>query len=244
MKRFFLSLALLLGLVPGASFLSLRAQDARTRAFLDGDEHLTYSIRHNLFPGNIGTMTFTGKDGGSEYHVDAVLHASVAGVYKLDCEYGSTFRKDADLTPVSANRSQVEKKYWAKGFYNWSAPGSVHLDVTKSSRPPRNEDLLWSGTVRDLLGMIWWLRTLDYSKTSLGAGNNALLLDHDALPVNVASYTKGTYKYKGQQLPVIEVVLSQQGKEALRLTISDDPGRKLLKYSIALSFGTIRGTLK
>ncbi len=51
-------------------------------------------------------------------------------------------------------------------------------------------------------------------------------------------------KYKGVQTPVIEVVLSQQGKEALRVTLSDDDARQLLKFSIGLSFGTIRGTLK
>lgn len=236
MKRYILVFFLLLGLVPGAG--------AQEQDFLAGDEHLVYGIHHSLFPGNIGTMTFSGSDAGSDYHVDAALKASVAGIYTLDCTYASTFRKDAELTPLSASRSQTEKKYWAKGDYTWSAPGSVHLYVTKSTRDPRNEDLLWSGTVRDLLGMIWWLRTLDYSQPSLTTGENALLLDHDALPVTVASYTRGKLKYKGEQLPVIHVVLSQQGKEALRVTLSDDASRRLLKFSIALSFGTIRGTLK
>ena len=236
MKKLILIVSLLLGMAPMVC--------AQNRGFLAGDEDLTYSIRHNLFPGNIGTMTFSGRNGGGEYHVDASLRASIAGVYSLDCTYASAFRTDENLTPVSASRSQTEKKYWAKGTYTWSAPGSVHMYVTKSTRDPRNEDLLWSGTVRDLLGMIWWLRTLDYSQSGLRTGDNALLLDHDALPVRVASYTKGTMKYKGVQTPVIEVVLSQQDKEALRVTLTDDDARQLLKFSIGLSFGTIRGTLK
>ena len=236
MKRIFFSFVLLLALTSVA-----RAQNV---AFLDSDEQLTYSIRHNLVPGNVGTMTFQGRNEGGSYHVDAQLNASMAGLYTLDCTYGSTFRKDAGLTPVSATRSQTEKKYWAKGTYEWSAPGSVHLYVTKSTRDPRNEDLLWSGTVRDLVGMIWWLRTLDYDAADLHPGNNALLLDHDALPVVIASYKKSTLRYKGVQTPVIEVVLSQQGKEALSVTLSDDASRRLLKFSISLSFGTIRGTLK
>ena len=240
MKKIILTLSLLLGLVSGLTFRAA----AQNAAFLDGEEELVYSIRHNLFPGNIGTMTFHGRGEGSNYRVDAALKASIAGIYSLDCSYASTFRKDPDLTPISASRSQTEKKYWAKGTYTWSAPGSVHMYVTKSTRDPRNEDLLWSGTVRDLLGMIWWLRTLDYSRPGLVTGDNALLLDHDALPVTVASYTKGTLKYKGEQRPVIEVVLSQQDKEALRVTLTDDASRRLLKFSIALSFGTIRGTLK
>lgn len=231
----FLILTLLL--LP-ASALSSSAQD-----FLSHDESLVYSIRHSLFPGNVGKMTFQGKDGGDSYHVDATLNASIAGIYSLDCTYGSTFRKDAGMTPVSASRSQAEKKYWARGSYTWSAPGQVHLDVTKSSRPPRNEDLSWNGTVRDLLGMIWWLRTLEYEK-GLQTGSNALLLDHDALPVSIASWSKNTIRYKGVQTPVIEVLLSQQGKEALRLTFTDDASRKLLKFSISFSFGTIRGTLQ
>lgn len=236
MKRLILIVSLLLGLAPFAG--------AQSRSFLAGDEELTYSIRHNLFPGNIGTMTFNGRNGGEEYHVDASLKASIAGIYSLDCTYATTFRVDADLTPQSATRSQTEKKYWAKGTYTWSEPGSVHMYVTKSTRDPRDEDLVWPGTVRDLLGMIWWLRTLDYSETGLRTGDNALLLDHDALPVTVASYKKGTMKYKGVQTPVIEVVLSQQDKEALRVTLTDDDARQLLKFSIGLSFGTIRGTLK
>lgn len=236
MKRVLLIITLLAGLTQTAG--------AQSQGFLAGDENLTYSIRHNLFPGNIGTMTFQGTNKGSDYHVDASLKASIAGVYSLDCTYASTFRKDGELTPLSASRSQTEKKYWAKGTYTWSAPGSVHMYVTKSTRDPRNEDLLWSGTVRDLLGMIWWLRTLDYSQLALATGSNALLLDHDALPVTVASYTKGKMKHKGVQKPVIEVVLSQQGKEALRVTLTDDDARQLLKFSIGLSFGTIRGTLK
>ena len=211
---------------------------------LSGDESLVYSIRHNLFPGNIGTMTFQARDGGDTYRVDARLTASVAGIYSLDCTYGSTFRKDEALTPVLATRSQTEKKYWARGTYNWSAPGQVHMYVTKSTRDPRNEDLSWDGTVRDLLDMIWWLRTLDYDSASPAAGRNALLLDHDALPVSLASWTRSTIRYKGQQTPVIEVVVTQGNKEALRLTIADNDRRTLLKFSIGLSFGTIKGSLK
>ena len=234
MKRLTLSLVLLLGLAAGAG-----AQN-----FSFNDESLSYGIRHNLFPGNVGTMVFQGKNTGDSYHVDATLKASVAGLYTLDCTYGSSFRKEAGVTPVSATRSQTEKKYWAKGNYTWSAPGKVHMYVTKSSRSPRDQNLSWPGTVRDLLGMIWWLRTLDYSNGKPAVGSNALLLDHDALPVSIASCTKKTVRYNGKQTPVIEITLSQEGKEALSLTITDDDRRLPLKFAIGLSFGTIKGTLR
>ena len=206
-----------------------------------GDEKLSYTVRHNLFPGDIGTMTFQGKDSGGNYQVEAKLKAAVGNIYTLDCRYTSLFRKDAQLTPISATRSQTEKKYWAKGRYDWSAPGRVHLDVTKSTRPPRDETLEWPGTVRDLLGTIWWLRNLDYGKTV--SGKNALLLDHDALPVTVSSCNRKTIKYNGAQTPVIEVAISQDGKEALRLTLTDDARRIPLKFSLSLPFGTIKGSL-
>ena len=232
MKRFATILLLLLA-------ASLQAQ-----SFSFGNETLTYSVRHNLFPGTIGTMTYQTRDAGDNWQVDATLKASVGGFYTLDCTYGSIFRKDEALTPVSATRSQTEKKYWAKGSYEWLAPGQVHMDITKSSRPHRDEVLEWAGTVRDLLGMIWWLRTLDYDQAGLRPGPNALLIDHDALPVTIASYQKKTFKYKGQSVPVIEVTLSQEGKEALHLTLSDDERRQPLRFSIGLPFGTIKGTLK
>jgi len=207
-----------------------------------GSETLSYSVRHNLFPGDIGTMTFRGKDAGGNYKVEATLKAAVGNIYTLDCDYTSVFQKDAQLTPVSATRSQTEKKYWAKGKYDWSAPGKVHLDVTKSTRAPRNETLNWSGTVRDLLGTIWWLRSLDYDKAM--TSSNALLLDHDALPVTISSCTRKTIKSGGKQTPVIEVAIAQNGKEALRLTLTDDSRRIPLKFSLSLPFGTIKGTLK
>ena len=234
MKRVFCSLCLLLGLVSG-----IAAQN-----FPFSDETLNYSIRHNLIPGNIGSMTFRGRSVGNAYHVDASMKGSAAGLYTIDYTYGSTFRKDTGLTPVSATRNQTENSYWAKGSYNWSAPGQVHLYVTKSSRAPRDQNLTWAGTVRDLLGMIWWLRTLDYSQGKLNAGNNALLLDHDALPVSITSFTKKTIRYKGSQTPVIEVNLSQNGKNALSLTLTDDARRLPLKFAIGLSVGTIKGTLR
>lgn len=224
--------------------LLLLSAGLQAQSFSFGNETLTYSIRHNLFPGNIGTMTYVTHDAGENWQVDATLKASVGGIYTLDCSYGSVFRKDAALTPVSATRSQTEKKYWAKGLYEWLAPGEVHMDITKSSRPHRDEVLSWEGTVRDLLGMIWWLRTLDYDKASLETGPNALLIDHDALPVTIASYKKKNIKHKGQSVPVIEVTLSQEGKEALHLTLSDDEIRQPLRFSIGLPFGTIKGTLK
>jgi len=217
---------------------------AAAQTIPSGGERLDYSIRHNLFPGTIGTMTFEGRECAEGYHVDATLKAAVGSIYTLDCTYGSTFCCDEALTPVSATRSQVEKKYWAKGLYDWSAPGTVHMDVTKSTRPPRDETLTWDGTVRDLLGTIWWLRSLDYSAGRPQTGNNALLLDHDALPVAIASCEKKTIRQNGEQVPVIEVVLSQDGKEALRFTLTDDERHVPLKFSIALSFGTIKGTLK
>ena len=207
-----------------------------------GPETLSYTVRHNLFPGDIGTMTFRGKDAGGNYRVDATLKAAVGSIYTLDCNYSSVFQKDAQLTPISATRSQTEKKYWAKGNYDWSAPGKVHLYVTKSTRDHRDETLDWSGTVRDLLGTIWWLRNLDYDKT-LSTGN-ALLLDHDALPVTISSCTRKTIKSGGKQTPVIEVAIAQNGKEALRLTLTDDERRIPLKFSLSLPFGTIKGTLK
>ncbi|MBR5018256.1 MAG: DUF3108 domain-containing protein [Bacteroidales bacterium] len=234
MKRIFCSFTLLLGLVSGIA----------AQHFPFSDESLNYSIRHNLLPGNIGSMTFRGRNVGDTYHVDATMKGSAAGIYTIDYTYGSTFRKDAGLTPVSATRNQIENSYWAKGSYNWSAPGQVHLYVTKSSRAPRDQDLTWAGTVRDLLGMIWWLRTLDYSQGKLNAGNNALLLDHVALPVSITSYTKKTIRYKGTQTPVIEVTLSQNGKDALSLTLTDDARRLPLKFAISLSVGTIKGTLR
>ena len=224
--------------------LILLAASLQAQSFSFQEGTLDYSIRHNLFPGTIGSMTYQTRDAGDNWQVDATLHAAVGSIYTLDCSYGSTFRKNADLTPVSATRSQTEKKYWAIGRYDWSAPGVVHLDVTKSSRPPRDETLTWAGTVRDLLGMIWWLRTLDYDRPRIDAGPNALLLDHDALPVSIASCQKKTVKIDGRSVPVIEVVVSQDGKEALRLTLSDDADRKPLRFSIGLSFGTIKGTLK
>jgi len=206
-----------------------------------GDETLSYTVRHNLFPGDIGTMTFQGKDGNGTYRVHAVLKAAVGSIYTLDCDYSSVFRKDAQLTPVSATRSQTEKKYWAKGRYDWSAPGRVHLDVTKSTRAPRDETIEWNGTVRDLLGTIWWLRGLDYGKTV--SGNHALLLDHDALPVAVSSCKRKTIRHKGVQTAVIEVAIAQDGKEALRLTLTDDARRIPLKFALSLPFGIIKGTL-
>ena len=223
--------------------LILLAASLQAQSFSFQEGTLDYSIRHNLFPGTIGSMTYQTRDAGDHWQVDATLHAAVGSIYTLDCSYGSTFCKDADLTPVSATRSQTEKKYWAIGRYDWSAPGVVHMDVTKSTRPPRDETLSWDGTVRDLLGMIWWLRTLDYDQTA-DVGPNALLLDHDALPVSIASCQKKTVKINGQPVPVIEVVVAQDGKEALRLTLSDDEDRKPLRFSIGLSFGTIKGTLK
>ena len=214
-------------------------------ALLSGPEKLTYSIRHNLFPGEIGTMTFEGKAAGDRYRVDATLHAAAGGFYTLDCTYGSTFCNDAAMTPVKADREQKEKKYWAKGLYDWSAPGKVHMDVTKSTRPHRDETLTWDGTVRDLLGMIWWLRFLDYGENGVrgNVGAQALLLDHDALPVTIKSSTRKTIRFNGVQTPIIEVVLAQGSKEALRLTLTDDNRRIPLKFSIGLSFGTIKGTI-
>ena len=225
-------------------FLLFAATGLHAQSLPFDNERLDYSIRHNLFPGTIGTMRFQGKPVAEGYQVDAVLKAAVGSIYTLDCNYGANFRTDAGLTPLSATRSQVEKKYWAKGRYDWSAPGKVHLDVTKSTRPPRNETLEWNGTVRDLLATIWWLRTLDYDSSQPAPGNNALLLDHDALPVVIASYTRKNIKWNGVQTPVIEVVLAHEGKEALRMTLQDDARRTPLKFSIALSFGNIKGTLK
>jgi len=225
-------------------FLILLAASLQAQSFSFEEGTLDYSIRHNLFPGTIGSMTYETRDAGDNWQVEATLHAAVGSIYTLDCSYASTFCKDADLTPVSASRSQTEKKYWAIGRYDWSAPGTVHMDVTKSSRPPRDETLSWPGTVRDLLGMIWWLRTLDYSQGKPSVGSNALLLDHTALPVSIASCTKKTIRFNGKQTPVIEVTVSQEGKEALSLTLTDDARRTPLKFAIGLSFGTIKGTLR
>ena len=40
------------------------------------------------------------------------------------------------------------------------------------------------------------------------------------------------------------VETAQNGKEALRLTLTDDSRRIPLKFSLSLPFGTIKGTLK
>lgn len=236
MKRALLTLTSLL-------LLAVFGTEAETRDFSFRDEVLHYSIRHSFFPGNIGSMIFYGKDSGDTYRVDATLTASVGSLYSLDCTYGSRFRKDAVLTPVQASREHIEKKYWAKGRYDWTAPGVVRMDVTKSSRAPRNETLQWAGTIRDLLGMIWWLRMQDYGKGT-DHSTNALLLDHSPIPVRITSTERKTLRHDGKSVQAIEVTLSHEGKEALSLTLTDDAQRTPLKFSIALPFGTIKGSLK
>lgn len=241
MKRLCCSILVLFLLLPGLSFRAFRAS---AQTFPSGPERLEYSIRHSMFPGNVGRMTFQGKDSGSDYHVDAQLKVSIVGIYSLDCTYGATFRKDAALTPLKATRDHQEKKYTVKAFYDWSAPGTVHLDVTKSTRPHRDQTLKWNGTVRDLVNMIWWLRSLDYSGDLSRYSGQALLLDHDALPVRIAFVQRQTAKYQGKVVQTLNVSLVQGDKEALHLTFIDDASHTLLKFSIALSFGTIRGTLR
>ena len=239
MKRICLILLLM---ILSAAGTTVRAQAI---PFAFGSETLHYTVSHNLVPGTIGTMTFRGSDQGDGYQVEAVLNASLTSLYTLDCTYRSTFRKDADLTPVRSTRDHKEKKYWVKSRYDWSAPGTVRLDVRKSSRPPRNETLEWSGTVRDLLDAIWWLRTRDYSRgTAADRGDNALLLDHDALPIRIASAEHKTVRRSGRSVPVIEVCVMQGDKEGLRLLLSDDARHTPLRFSIALPFGTIKGNLK
>ena len=237
MKRICLTLLLL---VLSSSGAQLRAQGT---AYAFGNETLCYAIGHNLVPGHIGTMTFHGTDEGDTYRIEAVLNAAIASLYTLDCTYGSTFRKDPGLTPVSATRRHIEKKYWVKSRYDWSAPGSVHLDISKSSRAPRNEMLEWPGTVRDLVCAIWWLRTRDYSRP-VPDGANALLLDHEPLPIRIASAEHKTIRRGGKSVPVIEVAVVQGEKEGLKLTFTDDAHRLPLRFAISLPFGTIKGTLK
>lgn len=224
--------------------LSLPARAAGAAGFLSGDEHLEYSIRHSRLPGNVGTMVFQGTRKGADYNLTAQLDVSIAGLYSLNSLYTADFRSDGNLTPLKASRDYKEKKYWAKSFYNWTAPGTVNIDVSKSSRPQRVETLTAPGTIRDLLNLLWWLRTCDYdAPDGIKTPESAVLLDHDLLPVRIASVKKSTARYKGETVPVFEVSLSQDGKNMLQITLTDDARRTPLKFSIAFSFGTIRGNL-
>lgn len=229
-----------------AAVLVAAAAEGQVKDFPDGEESLTYTVRHNVIPGEMATMVFHGgstADAGA-YAVTAELRTTPKAslVYTLDCRYGSVFRTDGDMIPVAASCTRKEKKYWMEADYDWPAPHRLHLNVRKSTRPERDSVIIGAAVTRDLLGTIWWLRRQCVRGEKPDAGS--LILDHDAIPLKVASWRAIETKIDGTTFPATEAVLTQNGKEVMRLVMAADGAATPLRFSLSLPFGKMTGTLK
>ncbi len=226
------------------TILIFAAIAATAQVRLPAAEATRYGLRMAAIPGRAGTMTFTTASGDDAVEASILMEISLAGLYRMESTYQAQFLPDGTLTPISASRTQNERKYSASGTYTWRSGGVVDMDITKSTRPHRVETLTWHGTVRDLCGTFWRLRTLDYPEGEVPAETWALLLDHEPIPVTIAKVERKSVNLHGVCRKAIEVTLDHGGKDLLSVTMSDDGTRLPLLFSLSLPVGTVRAVIE
>lgn len=212
-------------------------------AFRFTNETLEYTVHHGLFPWDIATVVLRGEKVRDTYRATATVTTDALwrNIYTLDAYYSSQFQCNDNVTPVRASHTVIEKRYWRSADYTWTSPRNMNFKVMKKDHMAVDATLSELHTVRDILGLVWWIRSRSYE--NVAPQEQSLVLDHGSLRVYVNRYERKSVRMADGMHDVIEVTVSQDRRHTLTVLLSDDSRRVPLRFSVDLPFGAVEGRL-
>jgi len=169
-----------------------------------GGEKLTVVVHYKLgFSADIAEFTLSAnyveKDIVPYYHI--VLNASTYKgydtFYKVRDLYEAKFSA-SDLSPIYFHRDVHEGKYWAKTYYDWRDNGkTLHAVVDKRNRPHRDTLYHYDQGVRDIVNLVYYVRSLDMKALQKSDKNFLMGMDKDILNVRFHYCGKEVKKVSG-----------------------------------------------
>lgn len=210
-----------------------------------GDETLSYVIHHSLWDRALGTLDIEGEivEGGN-YCVRANMETDPVfrGIYSLNAIYESTFRYGDGYAMRFAWHTLIEKNYWRTADYRWSGTGDVGVRCYKKDRPDVETVVPAFDGSRDILGAIWYLRTLDYTDRTRPVSLH-VIHDSRAISVYLRSSRATELMVDGEEVPVIEVALARDRNPFMTIWFTDDAVRTPLLFRVDVGAGSVEGAL-
>lgn len=201
---------------------------------------------------------------------DAYTYRFWDSFYKIRDLYECRFTPDINMTPLMYHRDVNEGKYWSKNMFVWSKDASsIKVDITKSSKPPVDTTYSEGVPIRDMVNIIYYLRTLDLSATG-STRVVTCVADRDILDLKLRVIGKETISLKGigdveaYKLGVaisprkqfsyfvhdgIQIKVQEQdgtffGGEKIFIWYTADRNRMPVLFSAPLKVGAFRGRLE
>lgn len=137
--------------------------------------------------------------GRNSYHIKgyAYTYSFWDSFYSVRDVYECWLTPDSRLTPLAYHRDVNEGKYWSKNWFVWSEDkSSIKVDIQKSTKPPVDTTYKEDVFIRDMVNIIYYLRTLDLSE----AGRTEVVTcvaDRDILDLKTRVIGKETVSLKG-----------------------------------------------
>lgn len=256
---------LILGALLLVSLQMVVGQCKINNTFFKNGEVLTYDMYFKLgfVSSKAGTLSLSVSEGtmngkGAHKLVFQTNTSGVAnGIYAVHDTLTSYITKD--IVPVAYVKNALEGGDFTqeKLFYNYHADGSVKIQAKrhKNGEFRFDENVDAKGCIYDLVSIIYYARTLDYSKMNKGESTTINFISGQKLSTAEIEY-KGTKRIKandGNKYDTIELILNftagggdNKGKEMMKVCITDDNNRIPVEINSSLKKmgAAVRGVLK
>lgn len=236
-----------------------------------GGEKTVYTIHYKLgFSADIATLEVNvdeGLENGKQcFHVVSNLKTFKFGdtFYRIRDLYEAKFYASANLQPIMYHRDVSEGNYWSKNWYNWNEDASkVEMKIEKSTRPKREEVLDCPPIMRDLINVIFRLRSVDYDRLLRGEKvHYEMIVDRQINDVYIRMDGRETKKVSSEagtfntvKLAIADIIRKDPGEEtASKVTIdspqekiffwvTDDENRLPVFFSAPVALGSMNGRM-
>lgn len=222
-----------------------------------GQEELVYKIYYNLNKVWVaaGEVTFRTAEDGNKYHFSAtgVTYSNYEWFYKVR-DYYNTWADKNSLLPIVSERSVSENKYqlYDKVWYDQNKRKASFLRGQTKDKADTPGNVTLTDCTHDVLSIIYYCRTLDYSKAAVGTEYPAkFMLDEQIYDLkykflgreNKAIREQGTWKVM-KFSP--QLVAGNVFKENAQMYIwgSDDENKIPVMIESPIAVGSVKVVLK
>ncbi|MDQ1086586.1 DUF3108 domain-containing protein [Siphonobacter sp. SORGH_AS_1065] len=256
MSRFSLLVFFLSGFV-GLGFISLQELTPRTTFQATPGEHLEYRVHYGFINAAEATVDVSDKfhrvKGKACYRVTAT--GRTTGAFDLVTKVRDSWQSYIDpqtLLPMEFSMRQQEGRYQKEQKVSFDQESDKIVSVSKGKDSKEEvKEFKAPGSIYDVISGYFFLRTVDFNRMKEGQITTVkTFYDNDFINLQIRYAGKEVVKTKFGKLnthriiPIMPQNKLFDGKEAIRIWVSDDANKVPVKVEFDLMVGAVAMDLK
>lgn len=241
----------------GLGFVTFQPDAPQTTYQATPGEHLEYRVHYGFINAAEATIDVSEKfhriRGKACYRVTAT--GRTTGAFDLVTKVRDSWQSYIDpqtLLPLEFNMRQQEGRYEKEQRVTFDQTGDKITSVSKKKNQPEEvKEFKAPGSIYDVISGYFFLRTIDFNRMKEGQVTTVkTFYDNDFINLQIRYVGKETVKTKFGKISTHRIIpyLPQNklfdGKEAIRIWVSDDANKVPVKVEFDLMVGAVAMDLK